>query len=218
MQYEPLAVQLLRCVIDFNNVKRKALAGDKDAQFRLSVYYHDSYGTSLNLYKSAEWLRKAALNGSKEAIASIKDWNRWTKSRQKLTDKDFYAEPGMVPDDYEHLYMIERHGRIEKQYVDRTHLDVLWEKFSKLDFEETEILAMTGDPEKQYQLAWMYDWGLGVQQDMKEAIKWFVEAAFNQYAPAQTELGIMYQYGIMATTCRLEVFDGKNVSNSKNVT
>ena len=76
------------------------------------------------------------------------------------------------------------------------------------DFDGTEFEAITGDPEAQYRLAWLYDWGIGVKQDMKEAIKWFVESAFNQYAPAQTELGILYQYGLMATAYRLEVFDG----------
>jgi TPR repeat protein len=44
---------------------------------------------------------------------------------------------------------------------------------------------------------------------MKKAIYWFKEAAFKRYAPAQTELGIMYHYGIVATTMRLEVFGGE---------
>ena len=55
----------------------------------------------------------------------------------------------------------------------------------------------------------MYDWGLGCEQDMEKAISWFVEAAYNQYAPAQTELGIMYQYGIMANVWEIEVTDIK---------
>ena len=209
LQNEPLALQMLQCIADFNEVKKKAIAGDKDAQFRLSVYYHDSYGTKLDLYKSSDWLKTAAINGSKEAIECVNDWNRGTKSKQKLTDEDFYAEPGIVPDDYEEFLMINRHGRVDMEVLDIAHLTELWEIINKLDFEETKALAMAGNPEKQYQLAWLYDWGIGVKQDIIEAIKWFVEAAFNQYAPAQTELGIMYHYGIMATTYRLEVFDGK---------
>ncbi|MBQ9696961.1 MAG: sel1 repeat family protein [Acidaminococcaceae bacterium] len=207
---EPLAIKLLQCAEEFNQVQKKAVAGDKDAQYRLSFYYHDSYGIPLDLYKSSDWLRIAAQNGSKEAIESIEDWNRFTKSRQKLSDADFYAEPGLEPDGYEDLCMLERHGRIKKEYFEKTHLDVLWQELSKLDFEETKFLAMAGEPEKQYQLAWLYDWGKGCQQDMKKAIEWFVESAYNQYGPAQTELGIMYQYGIMATKVRLKVFDGNN--------
>jgi TPR repeat protein len=67
---------------------------------------------------------------------------------------------------------------------------------------------MADNLEKQYQLAWLYDWGLGVKQDMIEAIKWFVKSAYSQYASAQTELGILYHYGIMATSYRLETHDG----------
>ncbi len=44
---------------------------------------------------------------------------------------------------------------------------------------------------------------------MTEAIRWFVQSAYNQYAPAQTELGIIYHYGIMASTYRLETYAGK---------
>ena len=104
--------------------------------------------------------------------------------------------------------MTARHGKIKEDMLSHAHLGELWKKIAKLDFDGTEFEAITGDPEAQYRLAWLYDWGIGVKQDMKEAIKWFVESAFNQYAPAQTELGILYQYGLMATAYRLEVFDG----------
>ena len=80
------------------------------------------------------------------------------------------------------------------------------ELYSGLDFKETEKAARKGDSGKQYQLAWLYDRGHGIQQDMKKAISWFVISAYNGYAPAQTELGIMYQHGIEATTVSLEIF------------
>ena len=207
-QHEPLALQMLQCIEDFKKVKRKAIAGDKDAQFCLSVYYHDSYGTKMDLYASSDWLKTAALNGNKEAIECVNDWNRGTKSNQKLTDEDFYAEPGLEPDGYEIFLMINRHGRIDKKLLEMAHISELWKTITKLDFEETKASAVAGNPEKQYQLAWLYDWGLGVKQDMIEAIKWFVKSAYNQYAPAQTELGILYHYGIMATSYRLETHDG----------
>ena len=209
LQNGPLALQMLQCIADFKEAKKKAMAGDKDAQFRLSVYYHDSYGTKMDLYKSSDWLRTAALNGSKDAVECVNDWNRWTKSEQKLTDEDFYAEPGLVPDDYEEFLMINRHGLLDMEYLDMAHLTELWEIISKLDYEETKELAMKGNPEKQYQVAWLYDWGIGVKQDVLEALKWFVKSAYNGYAPAQTELGIIYHYGIMASTYRLKTFDGK---------
>lgn len=209
LQGEPLAIQMLKCVEDFKSVRWKAMRGDKDAQYRLSVYYYDSYGTSTDLHASSHWLRLAAMNGSKEALASIDQWNYSTGRAQKLTDKNFYAEPGPDRTGFDYYYTLERHGRFKRNFAEKTHLDALWEKVSKLDFAETEFFAINDIPEKQYHLAWMYDWGLGVKQDMKKAIYWFTEAAFNRYAPAQTELGIMYHYGIIATTMRLEVFGGE---------
>ncbi len=199
-QNEPLALQMLKCIEDFKQVKEMAEAGDKDAQFRLSVYYHDCYGTKLDLCKSSDWLKIAAINGSLEAIQSISDWKRITRSEQKLTDDDFYPEPGIEPDDYENYYMLERHGRIKYDDMEKTHLTELWGLIRKLDFEETKALAIFGSPVKQYQVAWMYDWGLGVKQDMTKAIQWFVKSAYNQYAPSQTELGLIYHYGFMAST------------------
>ena len=198
-QHEPLALRMLDCIEDFKQVKNKAITGDKDVQYRLSVYYHDCYGTKLDLRKSSEWLKIAAINGSQEAIKSVNDWNRVTKSKKELTDEDFCPEPGIVPDDYEYYYMLERHGRIKYDDLEEIHLTELLGIIRKLDFEETKALAIFGDPVKQYQLAWMYDWGFWVKQDMITAIQWFVKSAYNQYAPAQTELGLIYHYGFMAS-------------------
>ncbi len=209
LQNEPVAVRLVQSIFDFTATAQKAAGNNSSAQYLLSLYYHDGYGTCIDLNKSAAWLKQAALNGSRRAMESIDAWKLMTKNWKSTKDETFYAEPCFMPEGYEYMYMIERHGRLQKEYMEKTHLEELWGKISKLDFTETDRFAKTGNPEKQYQLAWMYDWGLGVPQDMKKAIYWFVEAAFNQYAPAQTELGIMYQYGIMATTMRLEVFRGK---------
>ena len=53
------------------------------------------------------------------------------------------------------------------------------ERVSKLYFDETKKEAEDGNPEKQYFLAWIYDWGQDVRQDMKKAIEWFVRSAYN---------------------------------------
>jgi len=209
LQNEPLAVQMLQCIEEFEAVKRKSLGGNADAQYLLSAYYFYGYGTNENPQQGAKWLHHAAMRGNKEAIRSIGEWNKDAEFVQAIGDPDFFVAPYFVPKCCEEYKMKARHGKLQRKYISQTRLDVLWKEISKLEFFGTKFEAMAGYSDKQYQLAWMYDWGLGVQQDMKEAIKWFVEAAFNQYAPAQTELGIMYQYGIMATTCRLEVFDGK---------
>ena len=209
LQCEPLAVQMLQRIAEFNAMERKALGGDVDAQYYLSCYYFYGYGTYENPQQGAKWLHHAAKRGNRRAIQSIEEWNKKADFVQAIGDPDFFVAPYLIPKSCKEFRMKARHGKIQMKYFPETQIGPLWQEFSKLDFFRTEFEAMTGNPEKQYQLAWLYDWGQGVKQDMKEAIKWFVEAAFNQYAPAQTELGIMYHYGIMATTYRLEVFDGK---------
>lgn len=209
LQNEPLALRMLQCIADFKIMKRKALGGDADAQYYLSAYYFYGYGTYEDPQQGAKWLHHAAKNNNRAAIRSIEEWNKDAEFVQAIGDPDFFAAPYFIPECCKEFRMKARHGKIQKKYLSQTQLNDLWDNYSKLDFEGTEFYAIAGDPEKQYQLAWLYDWGQGVEQDMKEAIKWFVEAAFNQYALAQTELGILYHYGISATKFCLTVFDEK---------
>lgn len=57
-------------------------------------------------------------------------------------------------------------------------------------------LAKNGDPRSQYFLGVMYDAGNGVDQDPKEAIRWYTLSANQSYPPAQYNLGEMYRLGI----------------------
>lgn len=213
LQKEPLAEQIIRQIERFKRTEQKAMEGDADAQYLISLYYHDSYGTFTDFGKSAEWLKKAALNGSEDAIQSIEDWNRLTGCTQTLSDPDFSAEPHFVPDDYDYIFLGGRHGWVKEEERELSKVEMIWEKFSRLCFDDIRNAAEAGDPEKQYQLAWLYDWGQGTEQDTKKAIEWFVRSAYNGYAPAQTELGILYHGGIMVTKRRLEIFKGKPKGN-----
>jgi TPR repeat protein len=57
-------------------------------------------------------------------------------------------------------------------------------------------LARRGFTLAQYNLGRMYFSGEGVDQDYKEANKWFNRAATQQYPPAQNSLGILYNEGL----------------------
>ncbi len=50
--------------------------------------------------------------------------------------------------------------------------------------------------------------GAGAGQEIQKALEWFVRSAYNGYAPAQTEPGILYHAGIMVAKASLQVFDG----------
>jgi len=60
---------------------------------------------------------------------------------------------------------------------------------------EFRASAEQGNAEAQYNLAMLYDRGLGVENDDSEALKWYREAAEQGYAKAQYNLGMMYYFG-----------------------
>jgi len=68
-------------------------------------------------------------------------------------------------------------------------------KPAEWSFAETKAKAEAGDADAQYNLGLMYVLGEGVEQDFKEAVKWYQKAADQGDAIAQSNLGLMYQKG-----------------------
>ena len=58
-------------------------------------------------------------------------------------------------------------------------------------------LADQGEAFAEYDLAIIYDQGLGVSQSNKDAVKYYTTAANKGYAPAQDRLGTIYAKGIL---------------------
>jgi len=56
-------------------------------------------------------------------------------------------------------------------------------------------LAEQGHADAQFNLGSMYEYGEGVPQDDKNAVKWYRLAAEQGYARAQIKLGVMYEVG-----------------------
>ncbi len=204
MQKEPLAVKEMKRIVEFRDAEQKAKNGDAEAQYMLALYYFYTYGTYEDYDEGSVWMRKAVINGSKRARKSFYKW--CSDEESDSYDMDFLP-PVIIPRGFKFLDLKKRHGKKKCRFASKYCIYVPQELYSGLDLEETERLANEGDPEKQYRLAWLYDQGHDVKQDMKEAIKWFVISAYNGYAPAQTELGIMYQHGIEATTTSLKYFE-----------
>jgi len=63
------------------------------------------------------------------------------------------------------------------------------------DIESLKTLAEQGDANAQFNLGWMYNNGEGVEQDFKEAAKWYRKAAEQGDAEAQSNLGLKYDNG-----------------------
>ena len=63
------------------------------------------------------------------------------------------------------------------------------------DFSTTKKLAQQGNADAQLNLAGMYNYGEGVQQDYAKAIHWYLKAANQGNADAQFALGVTYFLG-----------------------
>jgi len=53
----------------------------------------------------------------------------------------------------------------------------------------------SGGPKEQFNLAGLYQFGIGVLRNKKKAVHWYNEAANQSYSPAQYALGMMYANG-----------------------
>ncbi len=67
--------------------------------------------------------------------------------------------------------------------------------FVDRDINDCRVKAEQGDGVAQYNLGVLYDRGIGVLQNYKEAIKWWKKAAEQGYVQAQYNLGNMYSDG-----------------------
>ncbi len=80
-------------------------------------------------------LKKADLKGNEDAIQLTAEWNCVTGSTRKLSDPDFSAEPDSYPDDYDYIFLGDRHGWVEDENKAVAKVDKIWEEFSSLGFD-----------------------------------------------------------------------------------
>jgi TPR repeat protein len=64
-----------------------------------------------------------------------------------------------------------------------------------LAYKEFRASAEEGHADSQYNVALMFEKGIGVGKDEKEAVVWYRKSAMQGNAPAQYNLGVMYENG-----------------------
>ena len=64
-------------------------------------------------------------------------------------------------------------------------------------FETYKAKAAQGDRFAQYELGFCYDEGIGVNQDLAQAVNWYRKAADQGHAPAQHNLANFYYFGVV---------------------
>ena len=74
-------------------------------------------------------------------------------------------------------------------------LDVQFHSCPMSNFNNLLMKAKEGDPTSQFQLAWLFYDGDGVEQSYTKAIEWFKKAAGQGNVDAQFNIGRMYEGG-----------------------
>jgi TPR repeat protein len=64
-----------------------------------------------------------------------------------------------------------------------------------LAYKEFLAAAQAGHPDSQFNVALMYEQGIGIGKDEKEAVSWYGKAAEQGHAAAQYNLAVLYENG-----------------------
>lgn len=146
-------------------LRRAAEQGDPEAQFKLGAGHADSLGDA----EAVTWLRAAA--GQGHLVAQVTLASRY--------------EGGIgVPRDYR---------RATSWYRLAAEQEVADPPAGPDTLERVMILQMQAIA--QYQLGGLYMKGLGVQENLMEAARWYRRAADHGVVPAQVMIGAMYADG-----------------------
>ena len=173
---------------DFAETKKKAEAGDANAQDNLGSMYAKGEGVLKDYAEAVKWFRKAADQGHADAQKSLgnKYYNGQGVPKNYAEAMSWWrkaADQGDANAQY-NLGTMYGNGRgVPKDYAEA--------------FKWFRLAAEQGLAVAQNNLGRMYDKGEGVPKDNAEAMKWYRKAAEQGNAKAQNELGLMYGNGVV---------------------
>lgn len=178
----------------FAETKRKAEAGDAEAQFELGeIYDENNHFVDLDMptipkdaAKAVEWYQKSAMQGNNTAMRSL---------------GDKYLLGNGIPQDttkaVEWFHKAAELGNDKAQFV----LGVFYDEGMFLDRDAAKAAewyrkaALQGHAVAQNYIGAMYHDGEGVPKDIAMAKEWYQKAAAQGLAVAQQNLGLMYYIG-----------------------
>ena len=168
-------------------MRSEAEKGNVLAQSLLGTMYYYGRGTKQNINEAIAWYRKAADQGS-------------AKSQFNLAMA--YWEGNGVPKDNAQTLNWMRKAAVQnypqaREIVARMEREGLGTKPKQFDSSEVERnrkAAEAGDKDAQFTVGWYYEDGVGVNQDISQAIDWYRKAAEAGHVLAQLQLGIIHDY------------------------
>ena len=152
---------------DLDALEAAARRGDRDAQYRIGVRFLNDGGLEGGPVSAARWFAKAAAQGHNEAqfmLASMLERGAGgEKDEAKATALYRQAASGG------HVRAMHNLGAM------------LLKNATAPSYREAaawfEQAAAKGFPDSQYNLALLYEHGLGIEQDLLRAYQWYAEAA-----------------------------------------
>ena len=159
------------------NLKEEAERGYALAQYQLARMYLYGIGMEPDYKKAFYGMEKAAEQGYAPAQDTLARRYLGGTGVESYYRKDFYWR--------QQVEQLRRGLELSLE-------DVLDEAEA---FYWMKKVAEQGDAPAQYELALMYFYGIGVDQDEEQALNWMEEAAEQGSAPAQYELALMYLHG-----------------------
>ncbi len=168
-------------------LKKDAITGDAEAQYRLGVFFYDRVTgppadrdrSRADTAKALKWLRKAAEQGHAKAQCAL--GNHY----------DHAGNFGFFVSVLQEIYHALGH------FYDRNEVEAVkwYRKAAEQDYAHA-----------QYELGYRYANGRGVERDEVEAAKWYHKAAAQNHARAQKSLGCCYRDGKGVTKNLVEAY------------
>jgi TPR repeat protein len=165
---------------DLEALRKKAEAGDADAQHELAIIYGRGEGVPKDVSEYLKWYGKTIEQGDAEAQFNLgmmygTDSAESVKWFRKAAEQGYAAAQNYL-------------GAMYAQGMDVPKDDAE-------SFKWFRMAAEQGDASAQTMLGAMYFEGMGVPEDDDEAVKWYRKAAEQGYFLGQGSLGRMYDLG-----------------------
>jgi len=194
---------------EFAETKKKAEAGDADAQFLLGLLYYVGDGVTKDDAKAADWFRKAAAQGHAgaqnyvpaEAVKGLQKAATQGDAEAQFNLGRRYSLGKDVAKDYakafEWFQKAAKQGHPNGEFFlgSAYILGQGVQKDSAKAFEWFQKAAAQGVVGAQFSLAWMYDNGDGVPKDTAKAVDLYEKSANQGFFVAHVNLGTMYLFG-----------------------
>lgn len=186
-----LAFLLISCAeeksLEFDELERRAAAGDVQAMLEVSEAYHFGETVEEDLQRSFQYAQLAADTGSGDGIAAL---------------AEMYSDGIFVETDHAKAFQLLQEAAIKKSARGQNLLGLAFDEgigtesnLGQANYWYTEAIANGDEGPAHYNLGINTLFGMGRESSVEEAIELFEAAIGIGYVDAHYMLGEIYQYG-----------------------